>query len=68
MEAEASDGLQVGQNLKVKNTAYILSAYKMTVAKEKVLRRPKLKLRNFILNYLHAATSTHLYKEMKEFL
>lgn len=68
METEASDGLQVGRNLKVKNTAYIWSAYKMTVTKEKVLRRPKLKLRNFVLNYLHAATSTHLYKEMKEFL
>lgn len=68
MEVEVSDGLQLGRNLKVKNTACTLSAYKMTVTKEKVFRRPKLKLRNFFLNYFHAATSTHLYKEMKEFL
>lgn len=65
MEVEASDGLQAGWNLKVKNTACILSPYEMTVTKEKVFRRAKLKLRDFILNYFHAATSTHLYKETK---
>lgn len=32
---------------------------------EKVFRKAKLNLRNFILNYFYAATSTHLYKEMK---
>lgn len=68
MDVEASDGLQVGYNLKVKNTTCILSAYKMTVTKEKVFRSAELELRNFTLNYFHAATSNHFYKEMKEFL
>lgn len=40
----------------------------MTVTKEKVFRCTELELRNFTLNYFHAATSNHLYKEMKEFL
>lgn len=65
MEVEDSDGLQVGWNLKVKYTTCILSPYKITAPKEKVFRKRKLKLRNFFLNYFHAATSTHLYKEMK---
>lgn len=40
----------------------------MTVTKEKAFRRAELKLRNFTLNYFHATTSNHLYKEMKELL
>lgn len=36
MEVEASDGLQAGWNLKVKNTACILSPYKTTNQRKSV--------------------------------